>query len=516
MKVLYTAILLIVSSLAFAGPYTDEGGIPLDSEDIAGWAQTVIDYSPGSEVDSTWMNTANALGRAEGKADTVVSLGRGGSITLSFERPFIDGPGWDIAVYENSFAPDFLELAFVEISEDCESFLRFPAVSLTPGPVSAYGKSDPTDIYNLAGKYKAGLGTPFDISGIEEAPEEINCLRIVDIIGDGSSTDSEGNIIFDPYPTVSSAGFDLDGVSVRYFAESEGSPPSPPETSISYPEGYAALVSLSNYSDPDNEPMAGAKFTVYNDTPIIHTETENPVLPLPRSLFINGDEACVQAIFVDASGLSSVIGEEVCFTPELTERNGYGIETASLITDGSDLNGNGMADADEMASGVVPLTNGEISLTITSSDHLNAAGFEQGSFILNYETPELSAEACSSITVGSIRTQSSSGGVKEHNLTDGCAELFISDGSSLDADGVINGRVIVIAEAESIEIPENGNAGVGGGGCSAGSSFFSVPLLLLAVVLQRMLQKLNILSYNRDKRGKRHRHKNSPQGFGAG
>ncbi len=33
-------------------------------------------------------------------------------------------------------------------------------------------------------------------------------------MGDGSSTDSLGRVIFDPYPTEQSAGFDLDAVGV--------------------------------------------------------------------------------------------------------------------------------------------------------------------------------------------------------------------------------------------------------------------------------------------------------------
>jgi hypothetical protein len=36
----------------------------------------------------------------------------------------------------------------------------------------------------------------------------------VDIVGDGTALDSFGSPIFDPYPTVGSAGFDLDGVAV--------------------------------------------------------------------------------------------------------------------------------------------------------------------------------------------------------------------------------------------------------------------------------------------------------------
>ncbi len=42
----------------------------------------------------------------------------------------------------------------------------------------------------------------------------ITHVRLVDIIGDGSAFDARGSVIYDPYATVISAGFDLDAIGV--------------------------------------------------------------------------------------------------------------------------------------------------------------------------------------------------------------------------------------------------------------------------------------------------------------
>lgn len=43
---------------------------------------------------------------------------------------------------------------------------------------------------------------------------EINYIKIDDIVGDGSCVDSAGNPIYDPYPTSESGGFDLNAIGV--------------------------------------------------------------------------------------------------------------------------------------------------------------------------------------------------------------------------------------------------------------------------------------------------------------
>src|SRR5262249_31074103 len=128
------------------------------------------------------------------------------------------------AVFENGFADGFLELAFVEVSTNGADFARFPAVSLTPTAtqIGSFGTLDATNLNNLAGKYRAGFGTPFDLSvvaGLSPAVDvaAIHFVRIIDVVGSINPAlathDSLGNAINDPYPTAfASGGFDLDAV----------------------------------------------------------------------------------------------------------------------------------------------------------------------------------------------------------------------------------------------------------------------------------------------------------------
>ncbi|MDP3463367.1 MAG: T9SS type A sorting domain-containing protein [Bacteroidales bacterium] len=199
-----------------------------DSLAFIGWATSVV-------VERGWMEAGNqSLGLATygndddalGKADfSVVSLGDGGVATITFGFPLWDGPGPDFAVFENSFSDDFLELAFVEVSSDGEYFARFPAVSLTQSEVqvNGFGLLDATMIQNLAGKYRALYGVPFDLEELKDDPnlniQQISAIRIVDVVGSIDpligTTDVEGRLVNDPWPTpFPSSGFDLDAVGV--------------------------------------------------------------------------------------------------------------------------------------------------------------------------------------------------------------------------------------------------------------------------------------------------------------
>lgn len=215
--------------LLAAGPYAPAAGQPgstaINHTDPAliGWATAVADYSPGSDVDDVWKDTANAFGPAEGNFDSIVSLGRGGSLTLTFEAPIRDGLGADFAVFENSINDTFLELGFVEVSSDGVNYFRFDSDSKTPSPVASFGAVDPTNIHNLAGKYRGGFGTPFDLAELRGQPgldvTSVKYVRLIDIVGDGSITDASGDPIYDPTPTFQSAGLDVDGVGVIHAVE---------------------------------------------------------------------------------------------------------------------------------------------------------------------------------------------------------------------------------------------------------------------------------------------------------
>jgi hypothetical protein len=212
----------------FTYGYSDgSDGVASTNPAILCWADGWTNYLPGTNVVEEWKTPSNALGAAQGylgglgATNGIVSLGDGGSITLSFPVPIADGPGADFAVFENAFADTFLELAFVEVSSDGENFFRFPSHCLETNWIDTYTQtnaSDPTAYGGLAGKHTQGYGTPFDLRLLAGTPgldtRRVTHVRIVDIPGDGSVVDAYGNPIFDPYPTWGSGGFDLDAVGV--------------------------------------------------------------------------------------------------------------------------------------------------------------------------------------------------------------------------------------------------------------------------------------------------------------
>ncbi len=179
---------------------------------------------------TTFGEAANAVGPANAQDSQnfhVISLGDGGMATATFDTPISDKANSpDIVVFENSFSDEFLELAFVEVSSDGINFFRFPAVSQTQTAtqVGSFGSLDPTNLRNLAGKYRAGFGTPFDLAELENVSPllDINAVthvRVVDVVGSVNSTlgslDSLGNLVNDPFTTdFPSGGFDLDAIGV--------------------------------------------------------------------------------------------------------------------------------------------------------------------------------------------------------------------------------------------------------------------------------------------------------------
>lgn len=220
--------LLILSALwplaAGAGDFPPPAGAPgstaishTDPRFVA-WANGYLPPQYGTDVDDVWKTPALALGPAGTDTMHIVTLGNGGRMTLFFPHPIRNGPGADFAVFENSFNHTFLELAFVEVSSDGVNYYRFPAISDTVEPAGGFGGIDATEIHNLAGKYRGGFGTPFDLAEILDAPlldkGNVRFVRIVDIIGNGTTTDSRGKPIYDPWPVEGSGGFDLDAIGV--------------------------------------------------------------------------------------------------------------------------------------------------------------------------------------------------------------------------------------------------------------------------------------------------------------
>ena len=164
---------------------------------------------------------------------------------MTFASPICNRPGPDFAVFENGFAnaqnPDmyFLELGFVEVSSDGVNFFRFPAISnvQTSTQIGGFGCIDPTQIHNLASKYPAMYGTPFELDEIPDNPllnkNNITHVRIVDVIGtidpEYCTYDSQGHIVNDPWPTAfASGGMDLDAVGVIHDIAHFPTPPDEP------------------------------------------------------------------------------------------------------------------------------------------------------------------------------------------------------------------------------------------------------------------------------------------------
>ena len=256
----------------FCGTIGTEGCTAVSMHDsrIKGWATgcTVV-RGPRviGESDSplvTFGTENDAIGASDSNVMHVVSLGDGGSATLTFERPIANGEGFDFAVFENSFNNYFLELAFVEVSSDGELFVRFPATSLTQTTTQVTDNVDPTFINNLAGKYPLGFGTPFDLDELRDSTgidiNNITHVRIVDVVGSidpaYGTRDAYGNIVNDPYPTNSySGGFDLDGVAVLHW-QNEGI-------------DDIAVSSMNLFPNPANEVVNINFSALNNDTPII-------------------------------------------------------------------------------------------------------------------------------------------------------------------------------------------------------------------------------------------------------
>jgi hypothetical protein len=266
MRALILMLLAMGGASAFSampGPYAPQPGTIgstavayLEAEKdprIVGWATGYSSFTAGPMSNqfpggpfADWGTPANALGPSDGDINdtlAVVSLGDGGQVTLTFAEPFGDGPGPDLAVFENAFqyaaASElaFMELAFVEVSSDGMNFRRFPSISLTQtdGQIGPLGTLDTTYIHNLAGKFIRGYGTPFDLAELAGMDDlNINAIthvRIIDVVGSINPLygrfDSQGNLINDPWFTnfdpeeidYSTGGFDLDAVAILSIPE---------------------------------------------------------------------------------------------------------------------------------------------------------------------------------------------------------------------------------------------------------------------------------------------------------
>ncbi|MBI9092622.1 MAG: VPLPA-CTERM sorting domain-containing protein [Desulfobacterium sp.] len=253
----------LLTGLAFAGSYAPAAGQPgstaihMDDASFVAWATGIdlvrgpADISKPEGALASYGTPDKALGKAVGSSYDVVSLGDGGVATLTFDAPIGNGDGDDFAVFENGFSDTFLELGFVEVSSDGDNFFRFDAVSetQTDTQVGGFGSVDTTNLYNLAGKYRQGFGTGFDLdelSGIGGLDiDNIGWVRIIDVVGsindDYATYDSLGNKVNEPWKTpFGSSGFDLDALGVI----NQGSPVPVPAAVWLLGSGLVGLVGL--------------------------------------------------------------------------------------------------------------------------------------------------------------------------------------------------------------------------------------------------------------------------------
>lgn len=261
MKKLTLYSILLLTALQVQAQFAPQAGKPgstaihRDSSVFVGWGTqcTVVrGYKDLSQPDSgkaTLGQEIYATGAADG---AVISLGDGGIATITFAQPIKNGPGPDFAVFENGFSipnandSDFLELAFVDVSSDGITFFRFPAQSMndTAVQLGTFDGSSATRIHNLAGKYIARYGTPFDLEELRGETgldiDRITHIRVTDVVGSlddrFASRDANGRKVNDPWPTLfAQSGFDLDAIGVIHQQDPNSIRQAPADLFTLYP-----------------------------------------------------------------------------------------------------------------------------------------------------------------------------------------------------------------------------------------------------------------------------------------
>ncbi|QDV44642.1 hypothetical protein Enr13x_45100 [Stieleria neptunia] len=236
--VLFTSAASPLFAEIYSGPtdttHAIDGAIAADDGRLVAWAD-VIDstrtmFGPRGSTSINQTGGFNSLGDLD--ATEIAAGVSPGFLTVSFSTGIGNGAGHDFAVFENGFVfgqntegtPGlFAEFAYVDVSTNGTDFARFPSISLNEGPLPGgfgtnFSPFDVTNVYNLAGKHAAGFGTPFDLDDLSADPlvtsglldlNNIRYVRLFDIPGDGSFTDSQGNPIVDNWITSGSGGFDF-------------------------------------------------------------------------------------------------------------------------------------------------------------------------------------------------------------------------------------------------------------------------------------------------------------------
>ena len=531
----WCCFIVMFASAATAGPYAPAAGkagstaVSMDDPAFIDWASGWVDYIPGDNLASTWTNPQKALGPAEGTSFEVVSLGSGGSITMTFDPPLSNGSGWDFAIFENSFSDTFLELAYVEVSSDGVHFIRFDNDSLTVDPVGGFGATDPTNIDGFGGKYRQGFGTPFDLADLSTKDDvldglvklnEIGYVRIIDIIGDGTFFDTSGDVIWDPYPTAQSAGFDLDAVGVRYhqFANDAPNQPaleSPEDGSQDIPLDITLMSgAFSDENTAEGDFHYQTQWQVSRDSsfapPLL--DVISPVslttLILPGSLLTEDVIYYWRVRYFDSYEAGSEWSETYAFktTPATRDGNGNGIPDDQELDAASpaDLDQNGIPDVSQIGDQFKVLNtidgSGQIALETTNPNDIiefvescapDAYPDEGGASkpgdirfgLLSFRLRLQNAGAVASAVVYFSDPLPDTYKWYKYDLVKGwhiyadaafsvdrrSLTFTITDGGNGDIDGLANGIVVDPAGAGSdttaaAVVPISGSAGIGGSG----------------------------------------------------
>jgi hypothetical protein len=204
-----------------AGPRGEAGAESGDTEDpppdpSLPYATSVVSFEPGdgagfgqSKLPNVVLGPPSGKGTSSGSLD-VLSLGKGGSIVLTFERFAVtDGDGPDFVVFENAFWPGddpsgvYAEPGEVSVSDDGATWATFPCDAAGDGLGHFAGCAGVTP--TLA--YDAGTTLPlepsvtggdaFDLAGVGMSAARFVRIRDVSFYGEA--------------PT---AGFDLDAVGI--------------------------------------------------------------------------------------------------------------------------------------------------------------------------------------------------------------------------------------------------------------------------------------------------------------
>ena len=507
--------LSFTASVSTAGPYAPAVGesgstaVSMTDSAIVAWATGYTGLSYGTDVDAQWKTPEKALGPAKGDTLDIVSLGRGGSIILTFAHPIKNGQGWDFAIFENGFNSSYLELAFVEVSSNGSDFVRFDNDSRTPGPVPA--ALDTTDINGLAGKYQKGYGTPFDLQDLADKPlvnqgtvdiTAVTHVKIIDIVGDGTWFDTDGDIIYDVYPTFLSAGFDLEAIAVRFQQNTGNSSPQAPDL-IAPPDfdiDTSLVLSLESgtFSDPDTSDFHLAtqwqisRLNDFMDSALVLNlilDTHLSSLTVPQFILSPATTYYWRVAYLDSDSNVSDWSDVRQFTT---------INAAALQTIDTDWDEDGAVDADiptiasDNSAGEQRLIGIQASTNIASIETLSPVEISETSSVNrpdvlssglvgfrvqvtdSNEYAEVTVYFSEAIPAGHVwyKYDSVNGWREYTQATFNAARthltLRLKDGSKTDGDidGIKNGVIIDPGGTGYVSIPAEGEAGIGDpGGC---------------------------------------------------